>query len=140
MSLLTNYLENEYIQKSYPLKAADFVLTPYRKIFGGEERTLIVVVSEDSSYYCDQSARNSSSGWLEKALYAIPAIIAAPFALIAAFAKYFFLSPVVVYKEKSDVESISANGKGQNKKSVDSQNFKRLGWINNKAKFCPYSR
>ena len=117
MKILMNYLENECVQKSYALKAADLVLTPYRKIFGGEDQMLRVGLLQNGGYKCYETRTQSSSGWLETALYVIPAIIVAPFALIAAFAKYFFLSPEVGYMKKCDVQSSSSE------KGINSQTF-----------------
>lgn len=97
MGIFTNYLENACVQKSCAAEAADWILTPYRKLFNGKEVQLIIGFNEDqeSSLFVSPNEAPSSlslSGW-GKLPWAITAVIISPLALIAAIFKYCKISP-----------------------------------------------
>lgn len=74
------------VKKSSPLKVADWILTPYRKAFGGREISLSFSPHINGPHF-DQVLPSLSK--FEKTLWVVAAIVVSPFAIIAAFFKYF---------------------------------------------------
>lgn len=90
MEVLTNYLAGDYIQKSCAAEAADWILTPYRKLFNGKDVEIHITHYQDSGreIYLQQEPSFERRCW-QKPLWAIAAVAIFPLALIAALFKRY---------------------------------------------------
>lgn len=68
------------VEKSFSLKAAEFMLTPYSKVWGGKNFSIIFSSVQNQLVFVEESSKSYS---VQRVVWLILAIVNVPFALIA---------------------------------------------------------